>query len=258
MTHAELGAQPPHRPARPTHRSLRYSSSSAKPSWARRAWRRWTARACCLGPLAAAAAARRRRVGAARRTCCSSSRRRKGAGRGTKLGGDLRQGPRLGAQPVRQVGPQVLEAELGDAGGGALLGGALALAGQLLAAGELPEVVIGDGAADRLLGGGEVAGELGDAPAVVQQGLQAAAGVGEAQAAGLLVEVAVVAAVDPEAAVDAEVARQTCWWGCFPCARGAGSNATPEDPRLSEHQWSRRARGRGSPHAWARRPDAYP
>src|SRR6266540_4258864 len=42
-----------------TYRSCRYSSSSLKPSSARRAWQRcWTARACCLGPSAAAAAAR--------------------------------------------------------------------------------------------------------------------------------------------------------------------------------------------------------
>jgi hypothetical protein len=44
---------------------------------------------------------------------------------------------------------------------GALLGGALALAGQLLAAGGLPDVVVGDGAADGRLGGAKVGGELG-------------------------------------------------------------------------------------------------
>jgi hypothetical protein len=43
----------------------------------------------------------------------------------------------------------------------------LALAGQLLAAGWLPDVMVGDGAADGRLGGGEVGGELGDAPAVI-------------------------------------------------------------------------------------------
>jgi hypothetical protein len=59
------------------------------------------------------------------------------------------------------------------------VGGALALAGKLLPAGRLPDVVVLDRAADGRLGGGEVGGELGDAPAVLQQGLQAAAQVGE-------------------------------------------------------------------------------
>ena len=126
-----------------------------------------------------------------------------GGGRGGKLGGDLRQGPRLGDQPVHQVGPHPAEAELGHAVGDALPGGTLTLAGELLAAGELPEVVVGDGAADRRLGGGQVAGELGDAPAVLQQRLHAGAEVGKAQAAGLLVEVAVAATVNPEPTVDA-------------------------------------------------------
>jgi hypothetical protein len=47
-----------------------------------------------------------------------------------------------------------------------------------------------------------VAGELGDAPAVAQQGLQAGAQGGEAQASGLLLEVAAAAIVDAEAAAD--------------------------------------------------------
>jgi hypothetical protein len=47
-----------------------------------------------------------------------------------------------------------------------------------------------------------VGGELGDAPAVVQQGLQAAAQVGEAQASGLLLEVTAAAIVNRELAPD--------------------------------------------------------
>lgn len=83
----------------------------------------------------------------------------------------------LVASRSTQVGPHVLEAQLGHTGDGALLGGALALAGQLLAAGRLV-----------------------DAPAVVQQGLQAGAQVGKAQPSGLLVEMAMAAVVDDEAA----------------------------------------------------------
>jgi hypothetical protein len=72
-------------------------------------------------------------------------------------------------------------------------------------------VLVGDSAADRRLGGIEVGGELGDAPAVVQEGVQAGAQVGEAQACGLLLEVVAAAAiVDPETALDREAARQTC------------------------------------------------
>jgi hypothetical protein len=93
-----------------------------------------------------------------------------------------------------------------------LLGGVLALPGQLLAAGWLPDAMVGDGAADDRVGGVEVPGELGDAPAAVQQGLQAAAQVGEAQASGLLLEVAAAAIVDGEPALDRQAARQTCWW----------------------------------------------
>jgi hypothetical protein len=51
----------------------------------------------------------------------------------------------------------------------------LALAGELLAAGRLADLKVGDGAADGRLGGAKVGGELGDAPAVLDQGLQAAA-----------------------------------------------------------------------------------
>jgi hypothetical protein len=115
---------------RPTHRSWRYSSSPGNPSSARRAWRRWAARACCLGPPAASAAARCRRVGATRRTPCCSSRRRRGAAGRAEFGGHLLQRPRLGDQPVQQVGPHPGNAELGDPGGGALVGVALALAGE--------------------------------------------------------------------------------------------------------------------------------
>jgi hypothetical protein len=69
--------------------------------------------------------------------------------------------------------------------------------------------VVGDGAANGRLGGVEVGGEPGDAAAVVQQGLQAAAEVREAQASGLLVEVAMAAIVDGEAAAEDQAARQT-------------------------------------------------
>ncbi len=119
----------------------------------------------------------------------------------------------------------------------------LALAGEQLPAGELPDVVIGDGATDDRLGGAKVAGELGDAPAVVQQGLQAAGQIGEAQPSGLLVELMVMAAVDLEPAPDDQTTRQRCWWGCFPCARGAGCPAAPGDLLSSGHQWSRRGPG---------------
>jgi hypothetical protein len=52
-----------------------------------------------------------------------------GGGCGAKLGGHLRLRPRLGDQPVQQVGPHATEAECGHLGGGALLGGALTLPG---------------------------------------------------------------------------------------------------------------------------------
>jgi hypothetical protein len=90
-------------------------------------------------------------------------------------------------------------------------------------------VVVGDGAADGRLGGGEVGGELGDAPAVVQQGVQAGTQVGEAEPPGLLVELVVVAAVDPEVALDGQAATRWCYWGCCPCARSAGCHAAPGD-----------------------------
>jgi hypothetical protein len=125
-----------------------------------------------------------------------------GGGRDAKLALDLRQRPCPGDQPVLQVGPHPLEAECGRASGGALLGGALALAGQPLAAGKLSEMMLGDGAADGLLGGSEVGGELEDAPAVIQEGMQASRQVGVAQACGLLVEVAVVGVGDGEAAAE--------------------------------------------------------
>jgi hypothetical protein len=62
-----------------------------------------------------------------------------GAAGSAKLGGHRRECPRLGDQPVHQVGPHALEAKVGDADGGALLGVALALACQPLAAGKLPK-----------------------------------------------------------------------------------------------------------------------
>ncbi len=73
----------------------------------------------------------------------------------------------LGDQPVHQVGPHAVEGELGDVVGGALLGGALALTGELLAAWWPMDAVVG-----------------------------------EAQASGLLVELAVAAVVDREAAIE--------------------------------------------------------
>jgi hypothetical protein len=71
-----------------------------------------------------------------------------GGGRGAKLAPHLLQGPRVGDQPVLQIGPDALEAQLGDADGDALLGGVLALTGQLLAAGWQLDAIVGDGAAD--------------------------------------------------------------------------------------------------------------
>jgi hypothetical protein len=57
---------------------------------------------------------------------------------------------------------------------------------------------------------------------VVQEGLQAAARVGEVQACGLLVEVALLGVGDGEAAAEDQAARLAgCLW-CFPCARSAG------------------------------------
>jgi hypothetical protein len=139
-----------------------------------------------------------------------------GGGRSAKLVLDLLQRPCLGDHTVHQVAPQILEAECGRAVGGALLGGVLALTGKPLPAGELAELVVGDGAADGRLGGIQVAGKLGDAPAVVQEGLQAAARVGEVQACGLLVEVALLAVGDGEAAAEDQAARLAgCLW-CFP------------------------------------------
>jgi hypothetical protein len=97
----------------------------------------------------------------------------------------------------------------------------------------LSETVVGEGAADGCLGGGEVGGELGDASAVLQQGAQAGAQVGEALPPGPLLKVAVAPTLDHEAALDAEAARRTCWWGCFPCARRAGRPTTPGEPSSS-------------------------
>jgi hypothetical protein len=92
-----------------------------------------------------------------------------------------------------------------------LLGVALALAGEALGPGWLGDVVVGEGAADGRLAGGQVGGELVDAPAVIDEGLQAGAEVGEAEPFGLLVELTVVAAVDREAALDAEAAGRWRW-----------------------------------------------
>jgi hypothetical protein len=91
-----------------------------------------------------------------------------------------------------------VEAEFRGADGGALLSSTPALPGQLLAAGWLRDLVVGDGAADRRLSGVQLGGELGDAPAILQQGLQAAAQAGEAQPPGLLFEVALAGIDDRE------------------------------------------------------------
>jgi hypothetical protein len=145
-----------------------------------------------------------------------------GGGRGAKLVRYLLQRPRLGGQPIHQIGPHAREAESGHSSGDTLLGSVLALASQLLAARWLPDVVVGDGAADRRLGGAKVGGELGDAPAVVQQRLQTGAHAGEAQPPGLLVEAALLGVDDREATLNRQAARQTCSWWRFPCARCAG------------------------------------
>jgi hypothetical protein len=68
-------------------------------------------------------------------------------------------------------------------------------------------------------------GELGDAPAVIQQDLQAGVQVGEAQAGGLLVEVALVGVGDGEAAAEDQAARQAGRLWCFPRAQSAGCRA---------------------------------
>jgi hypothetical protein len=70
------------------------------------------------------------------------------------------------------------------------------------------ELLLGDGTADDRLGGVQMGGELGDAPAVIQQGLQTGTQVGEAQAGGLLLEVALLAVGDGEAAVEDQAGRQ--------------------------------------------------
>jgi len=231
MADAERGAQPPHRPA-PPHMAIPQvllDPGEAELPQAR------------LAPLLGEVCLRPGSQASPWHGALPPGRRHppnpvvveqapQGAAGSAELGGHLRQRPRVGDQPVLQVGPHAEEAELGDAGGGALVGGALALAGEQLPAGRLGEVVVGDGGADGHLGGGQAGGELGDAPAVVEQGLQARAQVGEAQASGLLVELMVLAAVDPNTALDAQAARRTgCWW-CCPCARGAGSPTTPGDP----------------------------
>jgi hypothetical protein len=110
------------------------------------------------------------------------------------------------------------------------LGGTLALACEPLWAGERLQLLIDEGLADGLLGGIQLGGELGDAAALVQEGVQAGAEVGVAEACGLLVEVAVVGVGDGEAAAEDQTARRADCWGCFPCARGAGSPTTPRDP----------------------------
>jgi hypothetical protein len=120
-----------------------------------------------------------------------------------------------GDQPVHQI-RQHARKPSSAAGGGALLDGAPALAGQLLAAGRLPELVVGNGAADGRVGGAE----LGNAPAVVQQGLQAGGQVGEAEASGPLVEVTLLAVDDGEATAKDKTTWQAGWWGCFPNALG--------------------------------------
>jgi hypothetical protein len=103
------------------------------------------------------------------------------------------------------------------------------------------ELLLGDGTADDRLGGVQMGGELGDAPAVIQQGLQTGTQVGEAQAGGLLLEVALLAVGDGEAAVEDQAGRQMgCWW-CYPCARSAGRPTTPGDTPSSGHQCSQSA-----------------
>lgn len=102
-----------------------------------------------------------------------------GAGRGTKLALYLRQRPRAGDQPVHQIRPHARKAQLSHAVGGALLGGALALAGQLWRRegwGMSWSAMARPMAAWWCQGGRRA----GDAPAVVQQGLQARAEVREA------------------------------------------------------------------------------
>jgi hypothetical protein len=68
-----------------------------------------------------------------------------GGGRDTRLTLNLPQHPRLGDQPVHQICTHPLKAECGRAVGGALLGGALALAGERLAAWERLEMMLING-----------------------------------------------------------------------------------------------------------------
>jgi hypothetical protein len=162
MTHLEFGAQPPHRPA-PPHRPV--PQIPLDPGKAQRRQPR-------LAPLPGGSCLR---PGSQASPCHGTlppgrphppnpvpvQQTPQGAAGSAKLDGHLLQRPRLGDQPVQQVGPHAVEAEFGGAGGGALLGSMLALAGQPLAAGELPDVGVLDRAADGRLGGAKVVGGLG-------------------------------------------------------------------------------------------------
>jgi hypothetical protein len=148
MTHAELGAQPPHRPA-PPHKPV--PQVVVQPREAE------------LGQASLVPLGRPRLLpgsaGSLGGGALPPGRRHppdlvlvqqapQGGGRGTQLGGYLLQGPRVGDQPVQQIGPHAGEAKLGDPSGGVLLGVALALTGQPRTTGWLAEMVVGDGTAD--------------------------------------------------------------------------------------------------------------
>jgi hypothetical protein len=147
-----------------------------------------------------------------------------------QLAGDLGKRPRPLVHSVNQILPEVREAELCGAFGEALIGGPTALAGAADLRRQPVDAGLINQTADHVNGGVQLARELGKAGVVVTARLQIAVQVGESEGFGAVVQAALLAVQDGEAALDGQaVACWGCWW-CFPCARSAGSPTTPEDP----------------------------
>jgi hypothetical protein len=114
----------------------------------------------------------------------------------------LNERPRALGHAIGQVCPKVSEAELGGALGEALVGGAAALAGAADLRWGAVDAGLVDEAADHVDGGVQLAGELGQAGVLPAARHQVTVKAGESQGVGAVVEAALLAVDDGEAARD--------------------------------------------------------
>jgi hypothetical protein len=90
---------------------------------------------------------------------------------------------------------------------------------------------LGEPASDHVDGGAKLAGELCEAGVVLAARHEVAVKIGEPEGVGAVIEAPLLAVGNSEAAVEDQAAWQMGGWGCFPCARGAGSPTAPRDFR---------------------------